>query len=72
MDKTPLVLETDYSFQFDTYDNEYKWLFDNRVYRDIMRDGFVFVFFIMAPFVGYLLYRYYWWSLSKNIWVPRI
>lgn len=57
------------------YDYWVKWIFDLSLFDvfpvlNFMRDIWIWLVLILPPFVGYLFYRIYWWSLADNIWVP--
>ena len=55
---------------FGWYDDYFSWLFDNYVFMEWFRFNFCMTFFIILPFTGFIIYRWYWWSLYKNIYIP--
>jgi hypothetical protein len=55
---------------FGYYDDYASWFFDNYVFMQFFRFSFCMIFFIVLPATGFGLYRWYWWSLYQNIYVP--
>lgn len=52
------------------YDDYLSWMFDNYVSMEIFRYTFCFMMFVVIPITGFGIYRWYWWSLYQNIYVP--
>jgi hypothetical protein len=55
---------------FKYYDDNLSWIVDNYISMEIIRFTICFYLFILIPCTGFGLYRWYWWSLMQNIWVP--
>ena len=57
-------------FELLFYDDNIAWLIDNDLFMESFRQTFILVWCWLIPLAAYGTYRWYWWSLSKNIYVP--
>ena len=59
-----------YDFVWVYYDNNFAWIIDNEFSMNVFRWIDIFIWCWGIPLALYGLYVWYWWALSKNIYVP--